>query len=612
VSRVRGTLERSGLVALGVGLDTLSMPPGPVPALVFAADAPFLWLLWHRGGERWKRWAFLYGWVRFAVGLRWLVEVHWAQVVLAPALLAVTVLLWGGAIRWLARRGAPFPLAVALTAVLQEMAQAHAVVSSGMPWPCRSLAFTAWEPLTAASCELGAYGLSFLAALSSAWVSGLPAALRPSPWRRVHAARLVSAGIPVLLLLGAATWRGSVRVGSVDARIASGEAFTTRPLVIVQAAIPQSLKHPTDEAVGAEQEVLSRHVDLTRRALEELHDHRVDPLAVLWPETMIPFPFLDPALAVRFPSEWQSESNVIGHLASAVPRGMSARYLVGVNHYFRGKTGDHERLGEYDCHDSLLFLDASEATSAPIVPDPGNPLWTPPWEMPDGRHDKVILVPWGEYTPLGGVFPPLEGIRRLVAEIPEIAPGDPDQRPFLVEWAPPRRPGLDSRRVMAGTVICFELAFPARCREWRQAGATILLNAGNYGWFGDTGMPAQVTALAKLRAAELNVTVAIAGNTGPSQIVDPAGRVTAQVLVDGKTHHVQGTCAGPLWSDADYRTTYVVLGDAPWLAGGVVLFAWALLRGRRRGGDEAVTGDSRAPTGLSTGGAPSDGSGASP
>ena len=37
-----------GFIALGLSLDLLCLPPGPLPLLVLAADAPFLWLLFHR------------------------------------------------------------------------------------------------------------------------------------------------------------------------------------------------------------------------------------------------------------------------------------------------------------------------------------------------------------------------------------------------------------------------------------------------------------------------------------------------------------------------------------------------------------------------------------
>jgi apolipoprotein N-acyltransferase len=221
-------------------------------------------------------------------------------------------------------------------------------------------------------------------------------------------------------------------------------------------------------------------------------------------------------------------------------------------------------------------------------------------------------VPWGEYTPLGDALPFLRKGRDLVSVIPEITAGSRDQRPFVLEDSlPPARAGGPNRRVLAGTVICFEIAFPARCREWRRAGATVLLNAGNYGWFGDTGMPAQVLAMAKLRAAELNATVVVAGNTGPTAIVDPAGRVSVQVARegDGKTQFVEGVISGPLWADEGYTTTYTLVGDWPWGVAGLALFLWVVLASRRRARHGSVTAESSSAVEIapeSTAGAPPD------
>ena len=599
--RLREVLERLGLVALGALLEVLHLPPGPAPVAVFVADVPFLWLLWHRGGGRWKRWTVLYAFVKFFVGFRWLLEVHWAQPIGAALILSLTYLAWGWALRFLLRRGAPFVFAVGVTAALQEISQAHVVGASGMPWPARSLAFAAWPSLAGASCELGAYGLSFLAAMTSAWASGLPSLLGPRDLRREYARRLISSGFPLLLVLGVAFARGWVRVGSAVSRIENGTTVTTRPLVVVQANVAQSLKHSTE--TEAAETVFSRHLALSKAELDRLVDRRQDPLAVLWPETMVPFPFLAPELKTAPELKdreelWDSQYQVIRRLKGVVPPTISTRFLIGVNRYFRGRSGDHADLQDYDTTDTLVWLDPAYAGDAPPTPDPAMPSWRPPWEIE--RHDKVTLVPWGEYTPFGDALPFLRKGRDLVSVIPEITAGSEDQKPFVLEDAlPPTRPGGKNRRVLAGTVICFEIAFPARCRAWRRAGATVLLNAGNYGWFGDTGMPAQVLAMARLRALELNVTVVVAGNTGPTAIVDPAGRVTAEVARsgDGKTQFVEGVISGPVWSDEEYTTTYVLVGDWPWAIAGLGLFLYAGLSARRRARHRSVTGP-EAPSDL--------------
>ena len=172
-------------------------------------------------------------------------------------------------------------------------------------------------------------------------------------------------------------------------------------------------------------------------------------------------------------------------------------------------------------------------------------------------------------------------------------PGAEDQAPFRLPV--PDRPGRGE--VSAGTVICFELAFPARCRAWRRAGAEVLLNAANYGWFGETGFRSQIQAIARLRAAELGMTVVMAGNTGPSAFFDPLGRTygtfwtpesaglrgEAGVPAGGlDTTHRPGWAVGPVHGDPEL-TPYARVGDWPWLVCALLLAFWAGWRGPRRG-----------------------------
>lgn len=580
--RWRGTLERLGLVLAGVGLEWLATPPGPAPFLQFVADAPFLLLLWHRGGENWKRWAYGYAAAKFAVGLYWLAVVGWLQFLGPVFLLSWTYLAWGGLLRWLVRQGAPYLFAVGVTAVFQEMAQAYVVVTGGMPWPARPLALAAYENLAAFSSVFGAYGLSFLAALTSAWVSGLPSLLRLRGEARIGAGRRLStSGAVVAVLILLAFWRGGVRVASVDDRIASRDCITTKPLVIVQGNVPQSMKHSGDP--GEMQVVLERHERLTREELERLLDHRVPALAVLWPETMVPWVFVDARLAKRFPGAWLDECTVVHRLkAVASPEGATTQYLIGVNRYFEGKSGAKDHLYDHDCADSLVFLDASKASEVPPEPRADDPGWRPPWEHEDGVHDKRVLVPFGEYTPFVRWFPALKAIKEETTGIPELTPGPADAKPFVLDWAPQEKGGRKNRPIAAGTIICFEVAYPAACRAWRQRGATVLLNAGNYGWFGDTRMPHQVLALAKLRAAECAATVVIAGNTGPSAILDPAGRVRTLLTSDGRINGFEGAVSGPVYADPDWITGYVRWGEVPWFAAGFAVLGLALLGRRRR------------------------------
>jgi hypothetical protein len=213
--RARVAIERVALILLGAAIEWLATPPGPAPALVFVQDVPFLLLLWHRGGRGWGRWAWAYAFVKFATGLHWIVEVHWTMVISAPFVLAFGYLLWGFTVRTLVRRGAPYLATVGVTAALEEMLQTVIQGASGMPWPARSLVYTAWPSLTGACAWFGAYGLSALGAATSAWASGLPSLLVADGMRDVRARRLVSSGLAMAALVLGAWWLGAGQVAEM-------------------------------------------------------------------------------------------------------------------------------------------------------------------------------------------------------------------------------------------------------------------------------------------------------------------------------------------------------------------------------------------------------------
>lgn len=568
-----------GFVCLGLALDLLSVPPGPLPILVLVADAPFLWLLYHRGGRRWKRWAFLYGVLHFAFAIRWLAQIHPVQVLGAAFVLAPIYLLLGLAIRLLVFRRVPLMLAVGTGVVLEEMLRT--VWMGGMPWPARSLSFAndalldpGLRTLLPASAYFGAYAFSFLAGLTSAVVFYLPAlrTIEPGLRKRARLRLLRTALVPLAflaLLAGlAAHRRGRVEDG--------GLRETDAVLVAVQAAVPQELKHARDKlSIG---ELFDRHVHISATALDGLgEDERA--FAVLWPETMIPWPAVSPALAPRYPEYWDDQVGVLRRIRADVPAGRDLEWLIGSIYQFRRGDEVHVDLWDYGSHDSLFHVRPVHApTMSDPTPAPG--AGPPPWEF--GRHDKVKLVPGGEYTPLGEVLPPLRWFRNLVSVIPELDPGAAEQTPFALGGAFDEDEGL----VRMGTVICFEIAFPAECRAWRRRGAQVLLNAANYGWFGRTGFRSQIQSVARLRAAELGVTVAMAGNTGPTAFYDPLGRAygrftavadATEAPVGGReTTFRQGWARAPVRLDEGAQTVYTRWGDAPWWALALLLLLLAL------------------------------------
>jgi apolipoprotein N-acyltransferase len=82
-----------------------------------------------------------------------------------------------------------------------------------------------------------------------------------------------------------------------------------------------------------------------------------------------------------------------------------------------------------------------------------------------------------------------------------------------------------------GTLICYESTYPQGARQFRLAGADVLLNITNDSWYGREPWWSRTTALWQhpahmvMRAIENRMGVARAANTGISLFVDPVGRV---------------------------------------------------------------------------------------
>lgn len=145
----------------------------------------------------------------------------------------------------------------------------------------------------------------------------------------------------------------------------------------------------------------------------------------------------------------------------------------------------------------------------------GEPLNSAYMIGPDGsfvaRYDKMYLVPFGEF------IPPLFGwINKISAEAGNFAPGR-----TLVTF-----PVAGKR---AGVFICYESVFPHFVREFVTAGAQVLVNLSNDGYFGRSPAREQHLLIARMRAAENRRWLIRATNDGITATIDPAGRLTHKV-----------------------------------------------------------------------------------
>jgi len=136
---------------------------------------------------------------------------------------------------------------------------------------------------------------------------------------------------------------------------------------------------------------------------------------------------------------------------------------------------------------------------------------------PDAKpavYDKFHLVPFGEYVPFAGILNRI-GITKLTDGQEGFATGDAPHT-YQMAGAPPVSP-----------LICYEIIFPAAVTAGQRPGWFV--NVTDDSWFGPWAGPYQHLLIARARAIEEALPVVRAANTGISAVIDPYGRITAQL-----------------------------------------------------------------------------------
>jgi apolipoprotein N-acyltransferase len=126
-----------------------------------------------------------------------------------------------------------------------------------------------------------------------------------------------------------------------------------------------------------------------------------------------------------------------------------------------------------------------------------------------GRYDKQYLLAFGEYIPLGDLFP------------------------ILYEWSPdsgrfqpgPNDAPLHFKGHRLGVLVCYEDIIPEHTNAVVERGADVLINLTNDAWFGKTKEPYQHFVLAAFRAVEQRRALVRATTTGISGYVSATGEI---------------------------------------------------------------------------------------
>jgi apolipoprotein N-acyltransferase len=505
------------------GLLVFAFPPFDHGWLAWVAPAPLL-ACWMQPCPRPALAGFVAGLVFFLAFFSW-VRFFAVEAWIGTAVASAAFWALCGAGAGLGARRAPAaaaPLIVAAAWTATEWLRAQGRFC--FPWGTLAATQHRALPVLQMLDTTGPYGLTFLMTLTSAAAAAV-ALRRPRGWVVLASA---------LALVVAASGRGAWLLAAAP-RVAPAQEVRSQGTVA-------SLAPPTADGAGAptwrtaviqaSTAVASQTAAVdTRDSLDEyerwtLAAKPLAPRLVVWPETTLP-------------RRTSQAAGIRAELAQTLPPG---GWLLGGESDQDAETG-----GETN---SAMALNSTGGLG--------------------GRYDKVVLVPFGEYVPARALFP---WVVQYGVPAADLAAGH--------GWEPV---SLGERRV--GALICFESSFPQAARALAQNGADLLAFITSDGWAGRSGAALQHAAMAPLRAVETRRSVARAAATGVSALIDPYGRVLAEVPLFERGYAAADL---PLRSDLSWYTRF---GDWPvWLCLGLLLVA--SVRITRRGGGSRGPGVGR-------------------
>jgi len=501
--------DRPGLLSLVSGvLIGLSFPNAGLSFLAWFALIPLLIALEGATLATAFRAGFMCGLSAYAVILYWINIVivryghlPWAASIPLYLLLVTWLALFYGLATLISRSAEQIGIKTAFSLPVAWVAcdLVRSFLLTGSPWSMLGHSQYRVLPLIQIADIFGVYGITLLIVLANVVVYR---ALRASWGARVPYP--VKSAVILVALLVATLYYGFSRLNAPQ------PAAAPVRVALIQGNIPQDIKWSPQFL----EETIAIYERLSRQAAKNGAD------LIVWPESALPFFFQDePLRAERI-------RNLTRELHAALLFGSPAHEL---------------RNGRNTFLNSAFVLNAAGDTV--------------------GRTDKIHLVPFGEYVPLGRFFP---FISKMVVGIGDFSPGE-------------RAEALPVAGTKVGTLVCAEAVFPELSRAYVANGARILVNITNDAWFGTSAAPYQHLSIAAFRAVETRTPLIRAANTGVTAIVDQNGHIRNMtgIFIEGfLTGEVQAGSADSI---------YLRIGDSgAWLCVAASIAMCVLVVARRR------------------------------
>jgi len=548
----RGFLSDAGQV---LGLFTVSavalvliFPPLGSWPLAFVALVP-----WALGVCRAQR-AWLVHWLSFFVGWGFfLVALRWLQPVtgLGYAALGLYLAFYWTLAAWALRTGRRHGISVVWTLPVAWVACEYlrAIVMTGFPWLFLAHGLHAQLPLIQIADLVGAYGVSFVAALVNGLLVELALRRWPAPTgRRPRRELWLAAGVTVAAV-GGTLWYGFYRLREVDFTDAARRGPR---IAVVQEDFPLRSKPPYGEHPYV---LLARHLALGAQAALQRPDLVAFP-ETAWNSTQN-VDYLEQKQLIPEARPESRDFSAIAHKAtSAFARGDYATVnaiIADLEAALRTRSAARSgrqpaqalpRLPETGGPPVTVLVGAVSIEQFPTNTYPKVNVYNSALVYdPDGtqrpvRYDKHHLVPFGEIVPFRQKRWLGLDLHWLYRWLNSLSPFS-DGGQFEYSLTPGTTltvfdlPTAAGRTFRFGVPICYEDATPYVVRGFvwngRQRRADFLINISNDGWFQHSSELPQHLAICAFRAVENRVSIARAVNTGISGFIDPNGRIFALV-----------------------------------------------------------------------------------